>query len=84
VGSFILFIKNLSRMKYYFSLNISKERFLPYYRGEIKSIVVTTNLGTTVSFPAMHLRKHLTSGGIYGQFCLETQHNKFLSLIKLA
>lgn len=70
-------------MKYYFSLNISKSDFLPYYRGEIQSIVVTTNLGTTVKFPAMHLRKHLTSRGIYGHFCLETQNNKFLSLIKL-
>ena len=71
-------------MKYYFSLNISKERFLPYYRGEIQSIVVTTNLGTTIQFPAMHLRKHLTAVGIYGQFCLETENNKFLSLIKLS
>ena len=70
-------------MKYYFSLNISKNEFLPYYRGEVHSIVVTTNLGTTVKFPAMHLRKHLTSGGIYGHFCLETQNNKFLSLIKM-
>jgi len=70
-------------MKYYFSLNISKEEFFPYYRGEILSIVVKTNLGKTVKFPAMHLRNHLTSNGIYGQFCLETQNNKFLSLIKL-
>ncbi len=70
-------------MKYYFSLNISKNEFLPYYRGEIQSIVVTSNLGTTVKFPAMHLRKHLSSCGIYGHFCLETQNNKFLSLKKL-
>jgi len=70
-------------MKYYFSLNISKNDFLPYYRGEILSIVVTTNLGTTVNFPAMHLRKHLTGSGIYGHFCLETKNNKFLSLSKL-
>ncbi|MGV2873522.1 DUF2835 domain-containing protein [Colwellia sp. E150_009] len=70
-------------MKYYFSLNISANEFLPYYRGEILSIVVTTNLGTRVKFPAMHLRKHLTNGGIYGHFCLETQNNKFLSLIKI-
>lgn len=71
-------------MKYYFSLNITKNDFLPYYRGEVTSIVVTTNLGTTVKFPAMHLRQHLTSRGIYGHFCLETQNNKFLSLNKLS
>lgn len=70
-------------MKYYFSLSVSADEFLPYYRGEILSIVVRTNLGTTVKFPAMHLRQHLTNGGIYGHFCLETQNNKFLSLIKI-
>jgi hypothetical protein len=70
-------------MKYYFSLNISKNEFLPYYRGQIYSIVVKTTLGTTVQFPAMHLRSHLTSEGVYGNFCLETKNNKFLSLIKL-
>jgi len=71
-------------MKYYFSLNISKNEFFPYYRGEIQSIVVTTNLGTKVKFPAMHLRKHLVNRGIYGHFCLETKNNKFLSLVKLS
>ena len=71
-------------MKYYFSINLSANEFLPYYRGEIHSIVVTTNVGTTVNFPAMHLRKHLSSNGVYGHFCLETQNNKFLSLNKLA
>ena len=71
-------------MKYYFSLNITKNDFLPYYRGEVQWIVVTTNLGTTVKFPAMHLRTHLSSFGISGHFCLETQNNKFLSLIKIA
>jgi len=70
-------------MKYYFSLSLSKQEFLPYYQGKIYSIVVKTNLGTTVQFPAMHLRSHLTSHGIYGTFCLETQNNKFSSLIKL-
>lgn len=70
-------------MKYYFALNISKQEFLPYYRGEIQSIVVQTNLGTTVKFPAMHLRNHLTNSGIYGRFCLETKNNKFLLLKKI-
>ena len=71
-------------MKYYFSLNISHQEFLPYYQGKIHSIVVTTNLGTTVKFPAMHLRNHLTNAGVYGHFCLETSNNKFLSLNKLS
>jgi len=71
-------------MKYYFSLQITNKEFLPYYKGQISTIHVTTNLGISVQFPAVHLRKHLNNTGIFGNFCLETQNNKFLSLIKLA
>ena len=70
-------------MIYYFSIHVTAKEFLPYYRGEILSIIVTTNSGTRIKFPAMHLRKHLTNSGISGNFCLETQNNKFLSLNKL-
>jgi len=67
-------------MKYYFSLNITTNEFLPYYQGTIQNVVVTTTKGIKVQFPAMHLRKYLTAAGIQGFFCLETQQNKFLSL----
>jgi len=70
-------------MKYYFSLNLTTEEFLPYYQGSAHTIVVTTNRGLNVQFPAMHLRKFLLNGGISGNFCLETENNKFLSLTKL-
>ncbi len=70
-------------MKYYFSLSISYNEFLPYYQGKVHSIIATSNLGTKVQFPAMHLRKYLTNTGISGFFCLETQNNKFLSLTKV-
>ena len=71
-------------MKYYFSIKISANEFLPYYKGTIHNVVVTTNQGIKVQFPAMHLRKYLTVSGIQGNFCLETQQNKFLSLSKLS
>ncbi len=70
-------------MKYYFTLNITNNEFLPYYQGTVQNVVVTTNKGIKVQFPAMHLRKHLTGSGIQGFFCLETKQNKFLSLSKL-
>lgn len=70
-------------MKYYFTLKISSEEFLPYYQGKVHNVQVTTTNGITVQFPAMHLRKHLSSLGIQGYFCLETQNNKFLSLNKI-
>ncbi len=70
-------------MKYKFYLNLTAFEFLPYYRGEIHQVVVTTTNQVRVRFPAMHLRKYLTSDGIEGLFCLETENNKFKSLEKL-
>ena len=67
-------------MKYYFYLNITSQEYLPYYQGRVQSIVVMTEQGVKVEFPAMHLRKHLTGMGIKGYFCLQTLNNKFLSL----
>ena len=69
-------------MKYYFSINLSTEEFMPYYQGKIHNVVVTTHQGLKVQFPAMHLRKFLLNGGVKGNFCLETKNNKFLSLTK--
>jgi hypothetical protein len=70
-------------MKYFFSIKITTNEFLPYYQGKIQNVVVTTNQGVKVQFPAMHLRKYLTVSGIQGEFCLQTRENKFLSLSKL-
>lgn len=70
-------------MKYYFTIKISQEEFLPYYQGKVQNVQVTTVEGIKVQFPAMHLRKYLTSLGVQGYFCLETQDNKFLALHKM-
>ncbi|KGJ92839.1 DUF2835 domain-containing protein [Colwellia psychrerythraea] len=70
-------------MKYYFSLNITTNEFLPYYQGKVQNVVVTTTQGIKVQFPAMHLRKYLAASGIQGYFCLQTKQNKFLSLAKI-
>ncbi len=71
-------------MKYYFSIAMTTQEFMPYYHGRVQAIVVTSTLGKRVQFPAMHLRKFLSASGIYGYFCLETENNKFKSLQKLA
>ena len=60
------------------------KEFLPYYQGHAQSVIATTAQGVRVQFPAMHLRKYLTNSGIYGHFCLETLHSKFLSLNKIS
>ncbi|MBA6390783.1 DUF2835 domain-containing protein [Colwellia sp. BRX10-3] len=71
-------------MKYSFRLNITNQEYLPYYQGRVQSIIVMTEQGVKVEFPAMHLRNYLTGHGIKGYFCLQTQNNKFLSLDKIS
>lgn len=71
-------------MKYYFSINLSTEEYLPYYQGRVRDVIVTSDQGKRVQFPAMHLRKFLTSAGIYGHFCMETKNSKFISLTRLS
>ncbi len=70
-------------MKYYFSIRMTPKEFMPYYQGQIQTVITTTSDGLRIQFPAMHLRKFMTNYGIYGDFCLKTQNNKFLSLTKL-
>lgn len=70
-------------MKYYFSMQMTTQEFLPYYQGKADTVVVTSHQGLKLQFPAMHLRPYLTRAGIYGTFCLHTENNKFLSLKKI-
>ena len=70
-------------MKYYFSIRMTPEEFLPYYQGRAQTIIVTSHQGVRLNFPAMHLRSFLRSDGINGSFCLHTENNKFLSLTKV-
>ena len=71
-------------MKYYFNLKITLDEFLPYYQGRVQSILVVTEQGLKVEFPAMHLRSYVSTDGIKGRFCLQTQNNKFMSLDKIS
>ncbi|GHF93031.1 DUF2835 domain-containing protein [Thalassotalea marina] len=69
---------------FYFSINITSYDFLPYYQGRVKDIVVTSDQGLRVQFPAMHLRPFLTRSGISGRFCLQTEQGKFVSIAKIS
>jgi hypothetical protein len=69
--------------RFTFHLAISYHDFMPYYQGRVQSIVVFTEQGLRVQFPASHLRRFLTSKGVNGKFCLMTKNKKFFSLDKL-
>lgn len=68
---------------YRFTLNISPEQYLDYYRGTVRRVLVHTAEGLSLEFPAHLLQKHVSPTGIHGQFILYCdENNKFLNLEK--
>ncbi len=70
--------------KYYFSLNVSYERFLPFYQGQVDTVQVVDEVGRRIDIPAKHFRQFLTRDGILGKFELITQvDGKFITLNRI-
>ncbi len=70
--------------RYRFSLNISPDTYSAYYAGAVKSVVVQTDAGKTVQFPAAILRQFLAHDGIHGVFEMEIdQNNKLVNFRRL-
>lgn len=66
-------------------LNISAEKMLGYYRGEIRAVRARATNGQTVQFPVSVLQKHVAADGIHGRFRMEfDEQNKFVRLEPLA
>ena len=62
--------------RYVFQLHLPPEKYLDYYRGTIRQVVVRCHTGENVQFPAVLLRKFVAHGGIRGTFELtsDDQH----------
>lgn len=68
-----------------FSLNISADEILRYYKGAA-SVVTTTSIdGRSIRFPASRLRPFMTSTGINGLFAIRfDDENKFIDMRKVS
>ena len=68
-----------------FRLNLSREEYLLYYRGNIKWIQVNSETGLKLKFPASCLSQFVTHTGVHGRFQLSfTEQGKFISIHKLS
>ena len=68
-----------------FSLNISAEQYQRYYKGSARSVIVSTEDGLTLKFPASALQQFVTLDGIQGHFEIRfDDQNKLQSVIKLS
>ena len=67
--------------RYIFSLHISADNWLQYYRKPNANVVARATTGQKVQFKARHLQRHITHTGIDGIFCLTIDQNyDFVSL----
>jgi len=66
---------------YEFTLHISSDAYLDYYRGTIRHVLARCANGQTVQFPASLLQGFVTTEGIHGAFVLTCdENNKCVSL----
>lgn len=70
-------IVNMSS-KIRFSLDISQDEFLRYYRGSAHSVLVQAEDGRKIRLPAANLRPFLLEGGIQGRFEITLNDNHSL------
>ncbi len=56
--------------RFEFQLRISAERYLDYYRGTVRQVVVRCPDGVTIQFPASLLQPFVMPAGIQGSFVL--------------
>jgi len=60
------------------------ERYLAWYRGQAKRVLMRSRDGRSISLPAHHLRPFLTHEGVYGSFVMRfTSEGKMVSLERL-
>jgi hypothetical protein len=56
--------------RFEFSINLSAQEYLQYYRGNVNKVVAQCTDGTSIQFPALLLKPFVTNGGIRGNFVL--------------
>ncbi len=64
-----------------FSLVISSDELLRYYRGAARVVLVTTDQGLRVQLPAEIFRRFVTKDGVAGRFAVRfDERNKLVDV----
>lgn len=67
-----------------FSLHLDREAFMRYYRGAARTVLVRTEDGRSLQFPAESLRPFVAADGIHGRFEIDFgDNNKLIALRQL-
>lgn len=67
-----------------FQLDIPPERYLAWYQGQARDVVVRAHDGRTVQFPANVLRRFVAHDGIRGEFVLRfDEQQRFVGIERI-
>lgn len=61
-----------------FNIALDADKYLSYYKGNARNIVVRSEDNRSLKFPASAVRKFLTHDGIFGLFEIQFDDNKKL------
>ena len=66
-------------------MHLSTEKYLKFYQGAAKDVIVKAEDGRSLRFPASNLQKFVTRDGISGRFeILFDENHKILSLNRIS
>lgn len=67
-----------------FSLHLSTDEYQRFYRGEAKNIIVMSDQGASVLFPASAVRPFVAKDGVHGRFVITMdKNNKLVNIQQL-
>ncbi|MEJ2199830.1 MAG: DUF2835 domain-containing protein [Desulfuromonadaceae bacterium] len=65
-----------------FTLHISADEMLRYYRGRAAMVAVVAEDGRRIRFPVSNLRPFVTANGIHGRFVIRYDANNRLLAVE--
>lgn len=64
-----------------FHMDMSREQALRYYQGTASAVIVMSDDGQKIQFPAQHIRPFIDQDGIHGHFSIRFDaNNKLIGL----
>lgn len=77
-------MSNVGQRQFIFSLYLTHDQFLDYYKGSAKGLLVAAECGRRISFPPLRLIPFVTATGVSGRFLLTVDNtNRFVSLQRI-
>lgn len=75
----------ISMQRIRFSMNLSADEYLHFYRGQAKAVSILADDGRRIEIPAASFRKFVTQDGVTGRFeMLLDSNNKLLRIERIS